>query len=453
VTDVAKRYRAVTERSGRHHERARRVIPAGATRSLNDWPPNPIYVTHGSGSAIWDLDGREYVDFLNNYTAVVLGHAHPAVVEAVRERLEKGTSFSFSTELEAELAELLVERIPSVERVRFMGSGTEAAMFALRLARSFTNRPAIAKVEGGFHGTYDDVQVSVRPAMDRAGPIATPASLPETGGLRARLAEDVLVLPFNHIAETEALIEAHRDRLAAVLVEPILGVGGMITPADGYLARLRELCTRHGILLVFDEVITLRLAPGGAQELFGVMPDLTVMGKIIGGGMPIGALGGTSAVMAHLEPSGGYDVYDPRSGGARVYQGGTFTGNPLSLAAGLATLRIMDRAAYERLNGLGDALRARVDRLLRELEVPMSVTGLGSLFNLHATPGPVHTFRDARTADAERQQAVFLGLLNEGVMIAPRGMGCLSVPMTDVELNRFEMALAAVIRDVFTGGC
>lgn len=452
MSSIVDTYVRLTPRSREHFERSRALVPAGATRSLNSWLPHPVYVRGGKGPLAWDLDGREYVDFLNNYTGLIHGHAHPAVTAAIAERLELGTSFGFSTELEAALAALLVERVPSVERVRFTGSGSESVMFALRLARAATGRMRVAKMEGGFHGAQDDVMVSVRPQLAQAGPISRPVALPETNGLPAGLAERVLVLPFNHLDETTALIEAHAGELAALIVEPILGVGGMITPSPGYLERLRELCTRHGIVLIFDEVITLRLATGGAQAHYQVTPDLTVMGKIIGGGLPVGAVGGRAEIMKLLEPRGGHDMYDPRAGGPALYQGGTFTGNPLTLAAGIATLRELTPDRIASLNALGDSLREKLAARLARMDAPATVTGAGSLFTIHMTRGPVQTFRDTRRADSVLQQGLFLGLLNEGVMLAPRGMGSLSTQTTALHVDRLVDAVGRVVSDLCDGG-
>ncbi len=314
-------YRDQFASSGRHFERARRVLPGGVTRSLNFWEPHPVYLHSGKGAYVCDVDGHRLLDLINNYTALVLGHADPRVVRAVGRQLELGTSFAFSSDLEVVLAELLVARVPSIERVRFTGSGTEAAMFALRAARAATGRPLIAKMEGGFHGTHDEVAISIRPRLDAAGPPDRPRSVGETNGLIAGVTDHVIVLPFNRPTDATELIREHADELAAVIVEPVLGVGGMIPPVSSFLPALRRACTEHGIVLIFDEVITLRLAPGGAQELYGVTPDLTIMGKIIGGGLPIGALGGNESLMEMFAPRGGHDPYDARSGGPRTYQG------------------------------------------------------------------------------------------------------------------------------------
>ncbi|WP_067820060.1 aspartate aminotransferase family protein [Actinomadura kijaniata] len=445
TADVGHSYLGRTGRSHKLYRRALATMPAGATRSLNSWPPHPLYLTHGRGSRVTDVDGNEYVDLLNNYTALVLGHADPEVVEAVSAAAARGTSFSFSTPQESELAELLCARVPSLERVRFAGSGTEAVMFALRLARAHTGRSRIAKMEGGFHGTHDDVAVSVRPSPGSWGPAHAPASTADMAGLPDGCPDRVLVLPFNDVASTTALLRRHHRDLAAVIVEPILGVGGMLPATGEYLAALRALCTELGIVLIFDEVITLRVSPGGAQAAYGVRPDLTVMGKVIGGGLPIGAYGGRDDLMSQLEPQGGTDVYDARSGGPRLYQGGTFTGNPCSLAAGLVTLRRLTPRVQNELAAKGDQLRGALARRIADGGLAAAVTGHSSLFNIHVGVTDVTGFRDVRRVDAAAQQALFLDLLTEGFIIAPRGMGAVSTATDRADIDAFVDAVIAAL--------
>jgi glutamate-1-semialdehyde 2,1-aminomutase len=428
-------YLARTHRSREHHAAAETVIPAGSTRSLNSWPPYPVYVESGNGARIRDIDGNSYRDFLNNYTALPLGYADPDVTAALSEQLTGGTSHSFSRTLERELAEIITGRIASVDKVRFTGSGTEAVMFALRLARAFTGRTGIAKAEGGYHGTIDDVMISVRPPKDLAGEASAPVSLPEMKGIPAARMSGCVVIPFNDIEATTTLLRRHGHDLAAVIIEPVLGVGGMIPADREYLTCLRELCDELGMLLIFDEVITLRLHLGGAQELYGIRPDLTTMGKIIGGGLPIGAYGGRADVMALLEPQGGTDVYDARSGGPALYQGGTFTGNALSLTAGIVTLGKLDQNLIEAINERGEQLRTAVSTALAVSPVEGTVTGIGSLFNLHVGPAAVQRFRDTWLIDGSQQHQMFLGLLNRGVVIAARGMGCVSSRTTPEDID------------------
>lgn len=445
TTMIDSDYRDRTVGSRLHYEQALAALPAGATRSLNSWPPYPVYLTGGRGSLVTDVDGRDYVDMLNNYSALVLGHADPEIVDVVSRAAALGTSFSFSTPAEHELAEVLRTRIPSLERLRFAGSGTEAAMFCLRLARARTGRDRIAKMEGGFHGTYDDVAISIRPSPDSWGPPHAPASVPDMDGLPEGTAQRVLVLPFNDTQATSALLRLHGNGIAAVIVEPVLGVGGMIPATPEYLRTLRELCDELGIVLIFDEVISLRVARGGAQASYGVTPDLTVMGKVIGGGLPIGAYGGRADIMGLLEPQGGSDVYDPRAGGPRLYQGGTFTGSPCSLATGLVTMRRLTPAVYAELAAKGERLRVGLGRQIERHGLPACVTGHSSLFNIHVGAGQVSTFRDARRVDGARQQALFLGLLSEGFIIAPRGMGAVSTATSSSEIDAFTDAAAAIL--------
>ncbi|MGX7828037.1 aspartate aminotransferase family protein [Actinokineospora sp. 24-640] len=443
---------ARTRASRAHFERVRDLIPAGATRSLNSWPPYPIYVESGDGATVRDLDGNTYRDFLANYTALPLGYADPDIVDAIRRGQDNPTALSFSRTLERDLAELIVDRVPGVDRVRFTGSGTEAVMFALRLARAHTGRPRVAKAEGGFHGTIDDVMVSVRPAPDLAGPAHAPASVAEMRGIPASRVADTVVLPFNDTENTLAILRARAEELAAVILEPVLGVGGMIPAEPDYLRAVRAACDELGIVLIFDEVITLRLAVGGGQALYEVTPDLTTSGKVIGGGFPIGAYGGRAEIMALLEPQGGTDVYDARSGGPALYQGGTFTGNPMSLAAGVVTLGKLDDAAIAALNKTGDALRAALVERFADAPVPAAVTGVGSLFALHIGPREVRCYRDTWAVDAAMQHQFFLGLLARGAIVAPRGMGCVSTRTSAADLEFFVDAVSDTLAAIADRG-
>lgn len=445
---ITETYQYRTPLSRKHFEGASLAIPGGATRSLNAWPPYPTYIDAGDGKYLQDLDGNRYLDFLGNYTALPLGNTNKAVRTAVTDQLRTGSVYSFSGDLEARLADIIVGRIPGMERVRFTGSGTEAVMFALRLARAVTGRPRIAKAEGGYHGTVDDVMVSNRPPADLAGPHDRPNSVAEMRGIPESRVRDTVIVPFNDAESTEAVLRRHHAELAAVIVEPMLGVGGMIPATTAYLRRLRSVCDELGILLVFDEVITLRLAVGGAQSLHGVTPDLTTMGKVIGGGLPIGAYGGRADLMALLEPGRGTDVYDARSGGPVLYQGGTFTGNALSLAAGIAALTQLDDSALTALNAHGDRLRDTLNIRLRGAGHRACATGRGSLFNVHIGPTAIDTFRDTRTVDACGQHDFFLGMLNRGFVLAARGMGCISTEHDTADIDDFVDAAIDAIADL-----
>jgi glutamate-1-semialdehyde 2,1-aminomutase len=429
-------YTAKTARSRALFEDALLAMPGGNSRTTTFFDPYPFYLQRGQGAHVWDADGNDRVDFNGNYTSLVLGHAPPAVVQAVQRAAESGLSFPGPTEHEVRLAEALCRRLPSLERVRFTNSGTEATMNAVRLARAFTGRPRIAKFEGAFHGTHDWVMVSVTPDPKEAGGRRRPKPVAWSAGIPPAVLKNVVVLPWNDADACEAILEKEAASVAAVIVDPLLSNGGMVLPADGFLARLRALTERLGILLILDEVISFRIAAGGAQERFGVRPDLTTLGKIIGGGLPVGAFGGRADVMSY---------YDPRGGQPRISQGGTFNANPLTMAAGLATLEVLTPEAYARLDALGERLRTGVARLLAATRRKGQVTGVGSLFWLHWTPGALSDYRSTRPRDAAPGMQVFMGLLNEGIVLTPRGLGACSLAMTDDDIDRFINALARVL--------
>jgi glutamate-1-semialdehyde 2,1-aminomutase len=428
---VFERYVKANHRSQVLNDRARGVLPGGITRTSVYFDPFPPYMERGDGCRVYDVDGNERIDFSNNYTALILGHCPPAVVAAVQAQAARGSAFAAPTRSEIDLAEAITRRVSSVRRVRFASSGTEAAMFALRLARAFTGRRKIAKAEGGFHGTSEYASVSVSPDLSQAGAARAPVSLAAARGVSDRVVEDVVVFPFNDIDATDAIVQQHRHDLAAVIVEPVLGSSGMIPAHPEYLRALRDITLRHGVLLIFDEIITLRVAPGGAQGVYDVVPDLTVMGKIIGGGYPVAAFGGRAEIMALLDPEGGRP---------QIPQSGTFNGAPVGMVAGHATLQQLTPSTYERLNAMGDDLRARLKDLFARKGVAAQVTGMGSLLNVHFSDAAVTDFRTMRAGDAARLRQVFFGLLNEGIYLAPRGMACLSTAMGEDEIAAFVRA-------------
>ena len=429
-------YTAKTARSRALHEEALAVMPGGNSRTTTFFDPYPFYAARGQGAHIWDADGNDRLDFNGNFTSLILGHAPPDVVKAAQQAIESGLSFPGPTEWEIRLAEMLTRRVPSVERVRFTNSGTEATMNAVRLARAFTGRPKIAKFEGAYHGTHDWVLVSVTPDPKTAGNRRRPKPVPASAGLPPAVLKHTVVLPWNDAEACEQILEAEAANLAAVLVDPLLGIGGVIPPAEGFLQRLREITERHGIVLIFDEVISFRVAWGGAQERFGVRPDLTTFGKIIGGGLAVGAFGGRADLMS---------FYDPRQGAARISHGGTFNANPATMAAGVATLNALTPEAYARLDALGERLRGGITRLLAGTRRKGQVSGVGSLFCLHWTTEPLTDYRSRRPKDAEQPLRMFVGLLNEGILLTQRGLGACSLAMTDEDVDRFVNALARVL--------
>ena len=405
LRQVSKEYLARNPRSMDMADRAAVVLPGGTTRTTTFFAPFPPVLAGGAGCEIVDLDGNRRVDYLNNYTSLILGHAHPKVLAEAMSVAGRGTAFSSPTEHEVRLAEVLVERVASVDQVRFTNSGTEATMAALRLARAFTGRPMVARFEGGYHGTHDYS--------------ATPGP-----GIPGRINHLVATLPFNDVSGCEARLSEIGDSLAAVIVEPVLGAGGVVAADQDFLHFLRGMTSRAGTLLVFDEIISFRLGYGGAQASYGVSPDLTTFGKIIGGGFPIGAFGGREDVMALLHPTDG-----------SIRWGGTFNGNPVSAAAGIETLEALTPAVIDELNQRGRRLTDRLNKVLEASPVPAQVTGVGSLFNIHATDEEITDNHAVGRADPELMELLHLGLMNRGYFLAPRGMGCLSTAMTSADLD------------------
>ncbi|HEY9288835.1 MAG TPA: aspartate aminotransferase family protein [Candidatus Dormibacteraeota bacterium] len=434
---VERRYLEMTPRSRALYERACAVMPGGTTRTTVYFPPHPLYIERGAGAYVWDVDGTRRLDFIGNYSALILGHAHPKITEAIQIQLERGTSVAAANPVEVLLAEELCRRVPSLQQVRFTNSGTEATMFAMRLARAFSGKRKIARFEGGYHGTHDYAEVSTKPDLTKAGPASAPVPVADSLGTPPIALEDTLILPFNDLGSVEQLLTRRRDEVAAVIMEPVLGAGGVIPAEPEFLKGVRALTDELGILLIFDEVISLRIAPGGAQEYFGVTPDLTTMAKIIGGGLPVGAFGGRADVMALLDPR------RPNS----MPQGGTYNGHPLGMAAGLATLTELTPSVYADLNRKGDWLRDQLRQLFDRHDIAAQVTGIGSLFNVHFTSVPVRDHRSMRTSNPLIMQEFFLGLINHGVLLAPRAMGAISTPMTEHDLQEFVQAVDDLVAE------
>lgn len=422
------------ERSQALMEKARTLMPGGVNspvRSFRGVGGTPFFVDRGEGAYLWDVDGNRYLDYVCSWGPLVLGHAHPEVVEALARALERGTSYGAPTALEVELAAMVTEAMPGVEMVRMVNSGTEACMSAIRLARAFTGRPRIIKFAGCYHGHAD-------PLLARAGSGVATLGLPDSPGVPAGTVADTIVLPYNDLDVVNATLAAHGEQVAAVIVEPVAGNMGVVPPAPGFLDGLRELTRKHGALLIFDEVITgFRVAYGGAQALYGVVPDLTCFGKIIGGGLPVGAYGGRRDVMEMVAPAG------------PVYQAGTLSGNPLAMTAGLATLRVLSRpATYERLERSGAALEAGLLEGAREAGVPVFCQRVGSLLTLFFREGPVRCWDDAARSDTGRYGRFFHALLERGIYFPPSQFeACfLSLAHGDAELEQTIAAARAAFR-------
>src|SRR5712691_11163571 len=432
VTD----YQAKTPRSRQLFEEALRVMPGGNSRTTTFFDPYPFYITRGEGARIWDADGNERLDFNGNYTSLILGHANPRVVKTIQDAAGHGMSFPGPSEHEIRLAELLTRRIPAMEVVRFANSGTEATMHAVRVARAFTGRNKIAKFEGAYHGTHDWVLVSVAPDPATAGSRKRPKSVAWSAGVPTMVLKHVVTLPWNDGDACVKILEKQGSDIAALIIDPLLANAGMIPVREGFLEKLREVTQQLGILLILDEVISFRVGRGGAQERFGIRPDLTTLGKIIGGGLAVGAFGGRAEVM---------NYYDTRDGKGRINHGGTFNANPLTMAGGIATMEQLTPEAYARLDALGERVRGGVTRLLRKLKRPGQVTGVGSLFCLHWTKARLSDYRSSRPTDPQAPARVFMGLLNEGVLLTQRGLGACSLAMTDADVDRFVEALGRML--------
>ena len=394
-----------TEKSDDLFRRAQGLLVGGVNspvRAFKAVGGAPRFIEKAEGPRIVDADGNTFIDYVCSWGPMILGHADARVVEAVSARIRKGTSFGAPTELEIELAEMIMDAFPSMERIRMVSSGTEATMSAIRLARGATGRDRIVKFEGCYHGHSDSLLV-------KAGSGALTHGVPDSPGVPASLAGNTIVAPYNDLEAVEEIVEAEVGQIACLIVEPVAGNMGVIPPAAGFLTGLRELTRRHGILLIFDEVITgFRVARGGAQELFGIKPDLTCLGKIIGGGLPVGAFGGSAEIMNELSPVG------------PVYQAGTLSGNPIAMAAGIATLgRLKEPGVYEELDRLARALAEAVDAAAADQVITHRINRVGSMLNLFFTDRRVETFSDVMTCDLDQFSRFFRAMLDEGIYLPP----------------------------------
>ena len=428
------RYQLRTPRARKLNQEAKGSLPGGSSRGTAYFDPYPIFADYGRGHYLYDVDGNAYLDFMINATSLIMGHAHPGIVKALQEQAARGTAFSAPTELQTRLASILCDRIPSVEQVRFTNSGTEGTLMAIRAARAYTGRHKIAKFEGGYHGSHEYAAVSVRPPASALHPDG-PTAIPEHPGQPPSVAEGVVTLPYNNLEESQRILEAHAHELACVIMEPIASALGYLPAEPEFLRGIREVTHDLGLLLIFDEVQSFRAAPGGAQEAYNVAPDMTCLGKIIGGGMPVGAFGGREDIMA---------LFDPSVGGATVAHAGTFNANPMTLAAGTVVMEAMTPEVYQRLNGLGEALRAKLQAVFDELEVPCQITGTASFFGMHITSEPVTDYRSSLRSDKSMRHALFMGLVNEGVLLQESCAGALNSLTTEAEVD----ALVDAVREV-----
>lgn len=423
--------------------RARRVLPGGVSRNAVLRQPHPFYAVRGEGCYVTDLEGVRRIDFSNNMTSQIHGHAHPAIVAAVSSQLGKGTAFSMATEVEVVFAEHMCRRSESFERIRFVNSGTEGVMSALKAARAYTGRPKIAKVEGAYHGLYDYAEVSQTSSPSNWGDLDRPASNPVASGTPAAALNDVVVIPFNDAARAVSILDRHADELACVLVDLLPHRVGLMPASPEFVRAIHGWTRANGALFVCDEVITFRSEYGGAQQWYDVRPDLSAMGKMIGGGFPVGAVAGRRDVM---------DVMDPSRDRLLFPVSGTYSANPVTMVAGLAAMELFDREAVRRLNRLAQFARERIAEAIRIAGVPACVTGAGSMFRIHLKPAVPHDYRSSFATPQEMRllQLLLDHLADNGVLMIGSGSGALSTPMREKEIDILAEAVLGGLRKLRT---
>jgi glutamate-1-semialdehyde 2,1-aminomutase len=435
--DILQRYVSRTPISRELDARARRSLPGGDTRWATYYQPYPAYMVRGESCTLTDADGNQYLDFQNNYTSLVHGHAHPAITAAIQQQAAYSVVYGAPAAQQFELADLITSRLPGVDQLRFTNSGTEANMMAMRAARAFTGKPVILKMDGGYHGSHDMAEVNITPDLSGS---RLPVPQVEADGVPEAVLGAVAVARFNDLESVDEVLNTHAGQVAAIITEPLMNTAGIILPDEGFLAGLRALADRCGALLIFDEVVTMRLHAGGYQGKSGVLPDLTALGKLIGGGLPIGAFGGRADIMS---------LYDPaRPNG--FHHSGTFNGNPLTMAAGIASVNALTPQAIAHINQLGATLRKGMDEAFAEAGIHGHTTGEGSLAYVHWTADKITSAADVvrwKQKAAELPRLLHMELLNRGIFAANRGLFNLSTPMTGLEIDR---ALAAFCAALFT---
>jgi glutamate-1-semialdehyde 2,1-aminomutase len=393
------------EKSVKLLERAREIMPGGVNspvRAFKAVGGNPPFIKKAKGSKLWDEDGKKYIDYVGSWGPMILGHSHPAVVDAIQKQAEIGTSFGAPTKLEVEMAELLTSSVPSIEMIRMVNSGTEATMSAIRLARAYTKKDKIIKFKGCYHGHGDML-------LAQAGSGVATLGIPDSPGVTANVAQDTLTASFNNISELEEIFEIYPYEIACVIIEPVTGNMGVVMPLDGYLQKVQDLCLKYDTLLIFDEVMTgFRVAYGGAQEVYKIKPDLTCLGKIIGGGLPVGAYGGRKDIMEKIAPSG------------PVYQAGTLSGNPLAMAAGIATLKeLKKKNVYKELDAKSKKLAQGIEKAANKYKIPLCLTGLGSMMCIFFTEQPVLNYDMAKNSDLKMFNNYFWSMNSQGIYLPP----------------------------------
>ena len=414
-----------TKNSYRKHDLATKVMPGGNTRTTQWMEPYPFFAENAEGMYINDIDGNHYLDFMLNATTLILGHAHPDIVKTLTQQIQEGTVYSVPTDGQSKLADILVERIPSFEKVRFTNSGTEATMMAIMAARSFTKKTKIAKFEGGYHGTHDHVSVSVYPKKEDLNTETHPG-VPEYSYQPKSILEDVIVMPYNDIEKSKELINKFKDDLSCIIMEPIISNFGYLPLDLEFIKFIREITEELGIVLIFDEIQSFRVSSGGAQESFGITPDMTTLGKIIGGGLPVGAFGGKDEIM---------ELFDPTSSNYDIAHAGTFNGNPLTMEAGVTVMENLTSNNFEKMNHLGDSLRSKLSSVFNEINLDVQVTGYGSLFGINFNKNKIKDYRSFLDNNSDMTKILFSYLRNKGILLQLKNAGALNILMTEKEID------------------
>jgi len=414
----------MSQTSAKLFEKAKRLMPGGVNspvRAFKSVGLNPLFIASASGSKITDVSGKSYIDYVGSWGPMIVGHAHPEVIEAITKTAHNGTSFGAPTTLEIDLAEMVIDAVPSLDMVRMVNSGTEATMSAIRVARGFTGRDLILKFDGCYHGHGDSLLVKAGSGVETLG-------LPDSPGVPASLAQHTITAPFNNLTAVEEIFEQNANKIACIILEPVVGNMGVLPPKDGFLKGLRTICDKHNTVLIFDEVMTgFRVAYGGAQERFGITPDMTTLGKIIGGGLPVGAYGGKKEIMENVAPAGA------------IYQAGTLSGNPLAMSAGIATLNILKRdSVYEELETKSAKLADGLSGVAKKAGVTTHSNRVGAMFSLFFNDGEVFDGDTSRKSDTEKFSKYFASMLNEGIYLAPSQFesGFMSLAHTDEDIEK-----------------
>ena len=431
-------YQTKTPRSLEMQRKAARYLPGGSSRGTAYFDPYPHFIERGKGSYVYDVDGNEYLDFMINATSLILGHANRHISAVIKDQIDLGAAYSGPTESQINLAEILCTRIPSIDTIRFTNSGTEATMMAIRAARLYTGKEKIVKIEGGYHGSHEYVSVSVYTPQDKLNP-SGPAPIPEYDGQPKNVAEGVFVVEYNDIEGMRDILDRYSHEIACVIMEPVVSSFGYLPADQEYLEFVRAKTSELGIVLIFDEVQSFRLSSGGAQEFFNVVPDMTALGKIIGGGLAVGAFGGKKEIM---------NGFDPSNGGAEIAHAGTFNANPLTMKAGIVVMESLTDDVYLRMNALGKEIREKLNAVFSELDVSVQITGIGSFFGMHFTDKTISNYRDVVTTESATKKAFFLAMLNEGVLL--NGLsGSLNVYSTGEDVDELVSAVRKVAVRLF----